>query len=223
MLSSLSYAILALLASKAQSGYDIARQMRPPLGVVWQAKHGQIYPELARLVQAGLVEVERVDAGSGPPRRIHSITPAGKNELTNWIATAPQTRPINDELVVKAYALRRVSPRAAASLLREQIESHDKRLAALEQLLDALERRISRRTAMSSPQFGDYAAVRRAIGFEREQIVWCRWLLEQVSTSSTKGPRARGSRQLAVRKPEVAPRRPAAKRTARTVPRSPSS
>ena len=223
MLSSLSYAILALLANKPQSGYDIARQMRPPLGVLWQAKHGQIYPELARLVEAGLVEVARVDAGSGPPRRIHTITPAGKAELTSWTAMAPQARPANDELVVKAYALRRLSAKAATSLLREQIESHERRLGSLEHLLDGLERRISRRAAMSSPQFGEYAALRRAIGFEREQAAWCRWLLEQVSATGAPRRPAQASPQLAVRRSNLAPRRPAARRTAKTVPRSPSS
>ncbi len=207
MPSSLGYAILAMLAAKPQSGYDIARQMKPPLGILWQAKHGQIYPELARLVKLGLVEVERVDTRSGPPRRVHAITGAGKTELTNWIVKSPQTKPANDEFVIKAYALRRVPPKAAESLLLEQLELHNNRLAALEQLIEALKSRVSKQAAFESPRFGEYAALRRAIGFEREQAGWCRWLLDEVSSVRRLDGRPRVPGQPAVKRSAVARRR----------------
>jgi len=207
VLSSLSYAILALLANKPQSGYDIARQMRPPLGILWQAKHGQIYPELARLVKLGLVEVERVDKRSGPPRRVHTITTAGKSELTRWIVRSPQMRPANDEFVIKAFALRRVPTGAATSLLNDQIETHEHRIAALEQLLEALTSRNARSSAFDSPRFGEYAALRRALGFEREHAAWCRWLLAELTSTQRSARRARTERQPAVGRSSVARRR----------------
>ena len=207
MLSSLSYAILALLAAKPQSGYDIARQMKPPLGILWQAKHGQIYPELARLVKLGLAEVERIDTRSSPPRRVHAVTAAGKTELAKWIVKSPQVRPANDEFVVKAYALRRVPAGAAESLLRDQLESHEHRLAALEQLLEALKLRATNHSAFESPRFGEYAALRRAIGSEREQVAWCRWLLEEVTSTRKAAERVRPARQPAVRRSVGARRR----------------
>jgi DNA-binding PadR family transcriptional regulator len=198
VLSSLSYAILALLATKPQSGYDIARQMRPPLGILWQAKHGQIYPELARLVKLGLVEVERIDKQSGPPRRVHTITAAGKSELTRWVVRSPQMRPANDEFVIKAYALRRVPLGAATSLLNDQIETHEHRIAALEQLQQAFVSRNATATEFESPRFGEYAALRRAIGFEREHAAWCRWLLGELTTADKSGRKR--ARQPAVGK-----------------------
>ncbi len=208
MLSSLSYAILALLAAKPQSGYHVARQMRLRLGVLWQAKHGQIYPELARLVKQGLVEVERVDTRAGPPRRVHAITAAGRAELTKWIVKSPQTRPANDELVVKAYALRRVPAKAAETLLREQLSAHEQRLAALEQLLEAMKARMATGAAIDSPRFGEYAAMRRAVGVEREQAAWCRWLLGEVTSGrKSSDGRARPTRQPAVGRSAVTRRR----------------
>lgn len=206
MLSSLSYAILALLASKPQSGYDIARQMKPPLGVLWRAQHGQIYPELARLVKVGLVELERIDTRSTRPRRVHAITAAGKTELARWIVKSPQARPANDEFVIKAYALRRVPPAAAASLLREHLETHERRLAALEQMLATLKSRMPNQSPYESPRFGEYAALRRAIGVEREQAAWCRWLLDEV-TAPRKSGRARPAPQPAVKRSAAARRR----------------
>jgi len=192
VLSSLSYAILALLATKPQSGYDIARQMKPPLGFLWQARHGQIYPELARLVQEGLVDFERLDPRAGPPRRVHAITSAGRAELSKWVAIPPQPRPMNDELVVKAFALRKAKAASAIGLLKDQVKVHEHRLAALEQRAAAIEARDSGAPDPSSARFGEFAALRRGIGAERDYLAWCRWLQsqldpEKVSTARSKG------------------------------------
>ena len=199
MLSSLSYAILALLATKPHSGYDLARQMRPPLGFLWQAQHGQIYPELARLVRSHLVSFETVDKRSGPPRRVHSITLKGKAELASWVMQPPQTRPANDELVVKAYALHRISATSAETLLRDQVDAHQRRLAALEQLADAVKTRMKSSSRVASARFGEYAALRKASGAEREYIGWCRWLLGELP--SRQGARKPAARARALRKP----------------------
>ncbi len=195
MLSSLSYAILALLAGKPQSGYDLARQMKPPLGMLWQAKHGQIYPELARLVASGFVDFERIDKRSGPPRRVHSITAKGRAELAGWVLESPQPRAMNDELVVKAYAIRRVPRRHAMAMLQAQIDLHQSRLAALEVMAQALNSRSSASVRVDSVRFGEYAAIRRAIGAEREYVAWCMWLTNELapdkhSIAPTAGRRA---------------------------------
>ncbi|MEP6753646.1 MAG: PadR family transcriptional regulator [Candidatus Dormiibacterota bacterium] len=194
MPSSLGYAILALVASKPQSGYDLARQMKQPLGEFWQAKHGQIYPELARLEKAGLVEFNELAQKSRPPRKVHAITPAGKAELVSWASKPPQERPRNDELVIKAHALRRISSIAAMGLLQTELEAHDHRLAALEQRRAALESRNLSGLGIDSPRFGDYAALRHAIGTEREYVAWCRWLLAEVSPKTKARPAHRPSR-----------------------------
>ena len=200
LLSSLSYAILALLAARPQSGYDIARQMKPPFGFLWQAKHGQIYPELARLVKGHLVEFDRVDTTSGPPRKVHSITPAGTAELTKWISKAPQARPTNDELVVKAFALRRVPAAAATALLRSELETHEYRLASLEQRAEALEMRSAAAIDSDSTRFGEFAALRRAIGSEREYIAWCRWLSDELPSTRDPIKSSRSKPRLPIRK-----------------------
>ena len=181
MRSSLSYAILAMLAGKPQTGYDIARQMRPPLGFVWQAYHGQIYPELSRLVKARLIRYEQQDGGAGPPRKVHSVTAAGRAELQRWIARDPQDRPPNDELVIKAYALKGSARAAWLKMLRSQMDNREARLAALEHQAAAIEVRSQTRGLRSAGRFGEYAALRRAIGSEREYLAWCKWLLAQVA------------------------------------------
>jgi len=191
--STLGYVILALLAAKPQSGYDLARQMKPSQGFLWQARHSQIYPELARLTTSGLVAFQRVDQRSGPPRRVHSVTPKGRAELASWIGAPPQSRATNDELVVKAYAMQRISAEKAVAMLREELGQHERRLGSLEVFVGALDFSASKRPA-ASPGFGEYAALRRAIGAEREYISWCRWLIgELTGASKPRKARPRGA------------------------------
>lgn len=201
--SSLGYAILALVAAKPQSGYDIARQMKLPLGFFWQAKHGQIYPELGRLEAAGLVDFEELVHKVRPARKVYTATFAGMSALTKWIAEGPQERPNNEELVIKAYALRRVPGPVATTMLKAQIEMHQSRLAALEQRAGAIETRSTSGIGVESPRFGDYAVVRRAIGSEREYIAWCRWLMREVLAKANANPRPvrQSPRRLAQRRP----------------------
>jgi DNA-binding PadR family transcriptional regulator len=191
MRSSLSYAILALVANKPQTGYDLALQMRPPQGFLWQAKHGQIYPELARLVKDGLVRYRRIDTSSGPPRKVHSLTPAGRSELLKWIGQSPQDRPANEELVIKAYVMTSVPGTASTTMLNTQVANHEARLAALEHRAAALQSQAESRVGRSSSRFGEYAAVMRAIGAEREYLAWCRWLLSELTAMHSKPPRRR--------------------------------
>jgi DNA-binding PadR family transcriptional regulator len=203
--SSLGYAILALVAAKPQSGYDIARQMKSPYGFLWQAKHGQIYPELARLEAAGLVDFEEFDQTVRPPRKVYATTSAGRSALASWIGQEPQERPTNDELVIKAFALRRVPASVAARMLQAQIETHQSRLAALEQRAAAVEARSGWRVGLDSTQFGNYAVLRRAIGAEREHIAWCSWLLGEVLPKTATNPRVRQSVARSSRRRTAAP------------------
>ncbi len=49
MVTSLGYALLALLARTPLTGYDLAQRMLRSTDFFWTARHSQIYPELARL------------------------------------------------------------------------------------------------------------------------------------------------------------------------------
>jgi len=183
MRSSLGYALLALIAAKPQSGYDLSRQMRQPLGFFWLAQHSQIYPELARMQKAKLVESKEHATGDGPPRKVYTATPKGRLELAHWVALPPQERTVNDEMVIKAFAWRRVAPAALREVLKGQIEMHNGRLATLEQRATAMVGRSKAGTGSRSEaaRLGEYAALRRAIGLEREYVAWCAWLLAELN------------------------------------------
>lgn len=59
----LKYAILGLLMRSPVTGYDIAKEFGDGLGCFWSAKHSQIYPELKRLTDDGLIQFRTVIQG----------------------------------------------------------------------------------------------------------------------------------------------------------------
>ena len=80
---SLRHGLLGLLAEAPASGYDLTRRFAEVLGPVWPARHPQIYAELTRLADEGLIEV----ASRGPRgRTAYRITDAGLAEVRRWLA-----------------------------------------------------------------------------------------------------------------------------------------
>jgi PadR family transcriptional regulator AphA len=83
-LSNTSYVILGMLGKSAKSGYEIKAKADISTRFFWATSFGQIYPELKRLEEAGLIEGE-ADPGSGRQRRVYSIAPSGEEALHEWL------------------------------------------------------------------------------------------------------------------------------------------
>jgi PadR family transcriptional regulator, regulatory protein AphA len=79
-----SYVILGMLRKGPKSGYEIKAKADISTRFFWAISYGQIYPELKRLEEAGLIAGE-TDAGSGRQRRVFSITPLGEEALHEWL------------------------------------------------------------------------------------------------------------------------------------------
>jgi PadR family transcriptional regulator, regulatory protein AphA len=73
---------LAFLRFGPRSGYDIKQSVEVSTRFFWGASFGQIYPELRRLEQAGLVEV---DSEGSRGRKVYRLTPAGRRTVDDWL------------------------------------------------------------------------------------------------------------------------------------------
>ena len=76
--------ILGMLALGARTGYDIKRVIDLSTRFFWGASYGQIYPELHRLEERGLVEATPEPTG-GRRRTAYALTPAGESALQEWL------------------------------------------------------------------------------------------------------------------------------------------
>ena len=97
-MTTLGYALLALLAREPLTGYDLAQRMRHSTDFFWTARHSQIYPELARMEAAGLLIHEVIRQRERPDKKRYTMTEAGYAALRAWliqpVGVAPRQVPL---------------------------------------------------------------------------------------------------------------------------------
>ncbi|OHV39992.1 MULTISPECIES: PadR family transcriptional regulator [Pseudofrankia] len=104
---SLRHGLLGLLAEGPASGYDLTRRFQETLGPIWPAQHPQIYAELGRLAEAGLIEVE----SRGPRgRKAYGITDAGLDEVRRWLTEGEVDHTLRVEPLLRSVFFWLMSP-----------------------------------------------------------------------------------------------------------------
>jgi PadR family transcriptional regulator, regulatory protein AphA len=98
----LSYVVLGVLARRPGSGYDIKAAIDGGTRYFWSISYGQIYPELKRLAEAGLIVGEEAAQG-GRPRTVHRLTDSGRRALADWLATPAGGFELRDEGLLKLF------------------------------------------------------------------------------------------------------------------------
>jgi len=124
----LRYAILGLLSAEPMSGYDLAKWMDRGLANIWSAHASQIYPELARMVEAGLIAEVPGDA-SPRRRRVYGISESGEADLREWLETATLDPGGRSEALLRAVLLGQLDARAAGPAFAAEAERHRERAA----------------------------------------------------------------------------------------------
>ena len=85
-LSKTAYVILGILQLGKRCGYEIKSLVDVSTRFFWAASYGQIYPELARLEEAGLVK-GKPDRSNGRGRKTYELTRAGGRALEEWLTS----------------------------------------------------------------------------------------------------------------------------------------
>jgi DNA-binding PadR family transcriptional regulator len=95
VLTTLEYALLGLLEGAPMSGYDVSRFFATTPLAHFSSSPGALYPALKRLEARALVTAMLDTTLEARPRRVYSLTEAGRASLDAWLHQ-PVTR---DELV----------------------------------------------------------------------------------------------------------------------------
>ena len=180
-IATLGYAILGLLARQPLSGYDVAARLKVPVGFYWTAHYSQIRPELHKLQDAGLVTYEAIP-GPGPhSKKVYTITQPGLDALRAWLTEPPKLAAPRNELLLKTHSLWLAGPGEMLPLFRAAAAVHAEHLAHYEAVRERMEVRDGERLTMpDTPEFAEYATLRRGIGFETECLAWCEWMVERL-------------------------------------------
>jgi DNA-binding PadR family transcriptional regulator len=115
---SLRHAVLGALADEPRTGYALLKHFQQSLAYAWPASHSQIYPELARLLDEGLIE----EAETGPRgSRTYALTEAGRAEIRRWLLDTEPDRRVRSEAALRTFFLWLLDPEEAeAQLTRER-------------------------------------------------------------------------------------------------------
>lgn len=129
-LSATAYVILGFVRNEPRSGYEIKAVVDNSTRFFWAASYGQIYPELKRLAEAGLIVGSDVPTG-GRRRTVYEITADGEEELRAWLRQEPETFEMRDEGLLKLFFADALPREEAVAILRSM---RDKRRAVNAQL-----------------------------------------------------------------------------------------
>lgn len=129
-LSATAYVILGFVRNEPRSGYEIKAVVDNSTRFFWAASYGQIYPELKRLAEAGLIVGSDVPTG-GRKRTVYEITADGEEELRAWLRQEPETFEMRDEGLLKLFFADALPREEAVQILRSMRE---RRVAVYEQL-----------------------------------------------------------------------------------------
>jgi DNA-binding PadR family transcriptional regulator len=138
-LSKTAYVILGMLSLGRVTGYDIKSLVDVSTRFFWAASYGQIYPELAKLEELGLVRGDRDDE-DGRRRKRYRLTPAGRRALREWL-TSPE--PLHIELrhegLLKFFFSDALEPEERLEQVRRMRAAHEEIAAKLRSIEDAAE------------------------------------------------------------------------------------
>jgi len=168
-------AVLAVLSVAPMSGYAVREAIRDQLGQFWSESFGQIYPTLASLNSAGLVEkVPGERAGSS----LFSLTTAGRERLLELLRAPEVTTPPRNGLMLRVFFGHAIGPEAVAALIEQTRDQ------ALQQLsvFDGITRMMQQETEHAEHR--PYWALTVSAGRHSAlaAVAWCDESLEALAT-----------------------------------------
>jgi DNA-binding PadR family transcriptional regulator len=170
---SLRDAVLAALLEGEASGYDLAKGFDASVANFWMATPQQLYRELERLADQGLIQARLVHQDRRPNKRMFSLTEAGHEAIRQFTARPPRPSVIRDELMVKVQAADAGDTQAVRDFIVEQLQWATAKLQRYERLrARLLDGRHEEEYLALAERVGPYLTLLRGISFEEENIRW---------------------------------------------------
>jgi PadR family transcriptional regulator, regulatory protein AphA len=171
---SLRHATLGLLARRPSSGYDLLQVFEKSLANVWSATQSQLYAELNRLAEAGLVTV----SAEGPRgRKEYAITDDGLAELRHWITDVEPAVQRRSDMLLRVFFLGLVRRDEAEAYLRRRGDVFEEETAELTGIADEI--------ADGDDPLAVYGriALEWGLRYMRMQREWSEWALAELAAA----------------------------------------
>lgn len=145
---SLRHVLLGLLSENSDHGYGLRKQMVHRLGHFRNINEGQLYTQLAKMENEGLIEREVVVPDKGPARKLLHITQKGKETFQDWLRS---DRHENEGVLydfmqgysffAKVNFFQHLDPEEARRKVRFQISLMEEKKGAYQEILSQMEQR----------------------------------------------------------------------------------
>ncbi len=117
--------VLGMIALGVRSGYEIKQLVDKSTRHFWAASYGQIYPELRRLEEDGLVH-GRPDPSGARAKMLYELTPLGDQALRDWLLSEQGlVYELRNEGMLKLF-FSDLEPEAAVRTVRAMRELHER-------------------------------------------------------------------------------------------------
>ncbi|MFD4573404.1 PadR family transcriptional regulator [Streptomyces sp. NPDC058417] len=186
---SFKHAVLAALLDGEASGYELSKLFDASLANFWPATPQQLYRELERLTQDGLLSARLVRQDRRPNKRMFTLTDAGRAHLRAFADTPPR-RPtvIRDELLVKIQAMDGGDPALTRAQVEERMAWSRAKLDRYTRMRDRLlDGRTEEAYLSAADRIGPYLTLMAGIGFEEENQRWCARVLALLADRTAVG------------------------------------
>lgn len=170
---SLKHAVLAALLEGEASGYDLAKLFDVSVANFWAATPQQLYRELDRLSEAGLIAARVVQQERRPNKRMFTLTDTGLADLVAYTAHQPKPTAVRDDLLVQVQACDAGDTAAVREHVRERMEGARGKLARYRRMRERmLDGRDEETYLRESERVGPYLTLLRGMAFEEENVRW---------------------------------------------------
>ncbi len=169
---SLRHAALGLLSRRPASGYDLLRVFEASMANVWPATQSQLYGELNKLADGGLIEVAEL----GPRgRKEYAITEAGRAELRRWMASPQEDPAFRSAALLRVFLLDQLPTEAARRYLTALRGSADSEHQRYVQIRD------SHDWPADDEAFFARAALENGLRLTQMEADWAGWVLDELN------------------------------------------
>ncbi|PIQ42377.1 MAG: transcriptional regulator [Gammaproteobacteria bacterium CG11_big_fil_rev_8_21_14_0_20_46_22] len=168
-----SYALLGVLSFGPKSAYEISQFIERSTRHFWSESDGQLYPNLKKLTEAGLLRCDRDGQSAQPNKKLYSLTKLGEASLLEWLRQAPTTFTVRNEFLLQLFFGHKLSVTENI----QKIEAYRHELVKYEALFDSIEQRIKEQGQepsylLLSLSYGQYSL--------KAEIQWCDHAIKQL-------------------------------------------
>jgi DNA-binding PadR family transcriptional regulator len=172
---SLRIAALGMLAQHPGSGYDLLRRFEQSMANVWPATQSQLYGELNKLADTGLIEVSAVGARG---RKEYRITAAGRTELLRWLTNPRDDPPLRRPDLLRVFLLGQVPIDEVRKYVTSVAEDAESELSRLQGVRDSVA--WTDDSADAPADLYGRAALEYGLRNAVMEAEWARWLLGEL-------------------------------------------